>query len=288
MDGGGAICRAAVTLSEHGEARVLAAIDEAGGISLVGCPAQLTRPVLTVVAQQLLVWNGRLWRMPLEEFSTLFEKGLKRSLGEYFSGKAASDWSEDGFQAGLKQSLERGRFPVVLLLPETNPDVVEVIAHLRSHNLAVKSLGAELYESCGVEVVMPKVLAVAEPGPHEGADPARAVRRPPQSPSRAQRYSQISSAQVANVGMSDAGSQPGTNSAQKMPWSDQLAPPVVDTRPATGGPAAAPQSGPKPPPAAKPAWDGTMPGVMAGKRPAPKPSPETEARKGQEQSMGRR
>ena len=115
MVGDEAPCQAAVVLSERGDARVVVAVDEVGGITLVGCPGQLTRDALTTVAQELLVFNGRLWRMPSEEFSSVFEKRLGQSLSDYFSNRAAIGWSENGFHSGLGRSLELGRFPVVLL-----------------------------------------------------------------------------------------------------------------------------------------------------------------------------
>jgi len=323
MDGGAASCRAAVMLSERDEARVLAAIDEAGGISLVGCPAQLTRGALTAVVQELLAFTGRLWRMPLEEFSAMLEKGLGRSLGDYFSGRAASGWSESGFRAGLEQSLERGRFPVVLLLADVNADVVGAIAHLKFHNLAVSSLGVELYESSGVEVVVPKVLAVAEPGPRDEEEPARPVPRPTSPQPRSPQRSQLSSGQAANFSASDSAAQSGSAPAKKRPWSDQPASQATASVPASveqvvnvgvpdsgppSGPAPAkkmpwsdqpapvelkpvaaePQPAPRPAPAARPVWDGTMPGVMAGKRPAPKPPEESAPRRAPEQPAVRR
>jgi hypothetical protein len=290
MDGDGAPCRAAVTLSEQGDTRVLAAIDEAGGICLVGYPSQLTREVLTVVARELIVLSGRFWRMPLEEFAAVIEKGLGRSICEHFAGRAAKDWSEAGFRAGLRQSLERGRFPVVLLVAGTNKELVETIVHLKSHNLAVKPLGVELYESWGIEVVVPKALVIPELGMHEGMEQAKAVPRPAPPPRTPQRF-QISSAQVANVGVRDSAPQPGSAPANRMPWSDQPSPQAAKPRPAPvelKPVAAEPQPAPKSPPAAKPVWDGSMPGVMAGKRPPPKPADESQPRKGQEPPKGRR
>jgi hypothetical protein len=290
MDGDGAPCRAAVLLSEQGDARVLAAIDEAGGICLVGYPAQLTREVLTVVARELIVLSGRLWRMPLEEFAAVLEKGLGRSLGEHFAGRATKDWSEAGFRAGLRQSLERGRFPVVLLLAGTNKELVEAIVHLKSHNLAVKPLGVELYESWGIEVVVPKVLVIAEFGMHEGTEQAKAVPRPAPPPPRTPQRSQLSSAQVANFGMPQPAQQSGPAPATQMPWANQPAPgQTAAPRPASvEQKPVQPQPIPKSAPAVKPVWDGSMPGVMAGKRPPPKPTDEPLPRKGQEPPKGRR
>ena len=294
IDGGGAPCRAAVLLSEQGDARVLAAIDEAGGICLVGYPGQLTREVLTVVARELLVFSGRLWRMPLEEFAAAVEKALGRSLGEHFAGTAATGWSEATFRTGLMQSLERGKFPVVMLLAGANKDVVEALVHLKSHNLAVRPLGAELYESWGVEVVVPKVLVIPELGLREGADQARSVPRPAPPPRTPQR-SQLSSASVANFGMPQPAQQSGPAAATQMPWANQQVPDrtvaprpaPVEQRPIEQMPVE-PQPVPKPAPSAKPVWDGSMPGVMAGKRPPPRPPNEPPPRRIPEPPKGRR
>jgi hypothetical protein len=291
MDGGGAPCRAAVLLSEQGDARVLAGIDEAGGICLVGYPAQVTREVLTVVVRELLVLTGRLWRMPLEEFAAVLEQRLGRSLGEHFVGKAAKDWSEAGFRAGLRQSLEQGRFPVVLLLAGTNKDAIEAMAHLKSHGIALKPLGVFLYESWGIEVVVPKVLAIAELGLHEGAEQAKSVPRPaPPPPRMPPRRFQTGQPSVAQIGASEPGQQSGPAPAVEMPWAHQQVPkPAVAPGPAPVGPRPAQsQPVPKPAPAEKPVWDGSMPGVMAGKRPPPKLPDEPQPRKGQDQSRGRR
>jgi len=215
-DNAGAQGLAAILLSDQGDGQVLAAVDDAGGISLVGHPARLTREALTQVVRKLLVLSGQLWRMPVDEFASALENGLGTGLVKYFAGKAAKGWSEDGFRAGLKQDLERGRFPVVLLLGEVAPDAVEAMVHLKSCNLEVRPLGVEVYESWGIEVVVPKVLAIPELGPSEGGDQAAAVPRPTPPP--------------------------GRNLLGKMPWSSQASPQPAQSKPASS------QSGAKPAP----------------------------------------
>jgi hypothetical protein len=322
MGSGDAPCQAAVVLSERGEARVVAAVDEFGGITLVGCPGKLTRDALTTVVQELIVFSGRLWRMPSEEFSSVFEKRLGHSLGDYFSNRAAIGWSENGFRTGLGRNLERGRFPVVLLLSDSNQEVVEAVAHLKSHNMEVKSLGVELYESSGVEIVMPRLLDVARPEPREEREPAKPVSRPAQYEPRTPTRPLPSTAGPA---VAESVQRPEPAPAKKMPWSDEPAPPVAEAEPpvldhpddtsvsvspasteiapempwsAEPAPAepvvvpppvqtkpvsAVPPPAPRPA-AAKPSWDGTMPGVMAGKRP-PRRMPEVPGTtKGREQS----
>ena len=322
MGGGDAPCQAAVVLSERGDARVVAAVDEFGGITLVGCPGQLTRDALTTVAQELLVFTGRLWRMPSAEFSSVFEKRLGQSLGDYFSIRAAIGWSENGFRSGLGRNLERGRFPVVLLLSDSNQEVVEAVAHLKSYNMEVKPLGVELYESSGVEIVMPRLLEVVEPVPREEREPAKPVSRPtqyqPWTPTRPLPA-------TAGPALTESAQRPEPAPAKKMPWSDEPAPPAAETEPTafdhgdntslsvspastetapdlpwsdeppppesvvvpppaqTKPVSAAPPPAPRPA-AAKPSWDGTMPGVMAGKRPPRRAQEAPGTIKGQEQA----
>ena len=286
MLGAGASCRAAVALSERSDARVLAAVDEAGGISLVGCPAQSTRAAMTAVVQELIAYSGRLWRMPTGEFSSLLEKGLGRSVREHFGANVPKGWSDNEFRNGLKQSLDRGHFPVLLLLADVNPDVVEAIVHLKSHNLGVRPFGVALYESSGVEIVVPRVLEIAEAGQPESREPARPAQRP--APPRTPQRSQLSTAYVANFSAPEPSSQSEPRSGPKMPWSDTPSPEAAATKPAATEPQATPAPPPKPVPGARMAWDGAMPGVMAGKRPAPRAPQKPEPTKGQQQPTARR
>ncbi len=323
MDGGAASCQAAVVLSERGEERLVVALDEAGGITLVGCPAQLTRGALTAVVQEVLVFTGRLWRMPPEEFSAVFEQRLGQSLGDYFSSRVDIGWSENGFRSGLGQCLERGRFPVVLLLTEANQDVVDAVVHLKSHNLEVKPLGVELYESSGVEIVVPRVLEVTGPGPYEDREPAKPVQRSMPTQPQTPPPSQPTTADVADLEVPESAPESGSAPAEKVPLSGQPVPQAAETEPTSaeqaadaGTPvsvsppeaapakktpwsdlpapdglkpvAASPQPSLKAAPAGKPVWDGTMPGVMAGKRPTRKSPGGSETRSGQEHATGRR
>jgi hypothetical protein len=328
MDGGEAPCQAAVVLSERGNARVAIAVDEAGGITLVGCPGQLTRDALTTVAQELLVFTGKLWRMPADEFASVFEKRLGQSLDDYFSHRVAIGWSENGFRSGLGRTLDRGRFPVVMLLPDSNQEVGEAVAHLRAHNIEVRLLGVELYESSGVEIVMPRSLEVAEPGPRVDEEPARPVQRPapvqPRAPTRppiptvrpsvTEPAARTEPATTVKMPWSDlpapqaVETEPGpvdqaddtsesvaampTEPAteEKMPWADEPAPPMTEVvpPPAQSKPVAAVPPPAPKPVAAKPVWDGTMPGVMSGKRPPRKTPDGPGPQKGHEQAKNGR
>jgi hypothetical protein len=214
MDGAATACHAAATLSERGDARVLAAVDEAGGITLVGCTSELSRSALTTVAQELLVYTGRLWRMPTDDLVAVFEKALGRSLADHVSSRVAIGWSEKSFRAGLRECLDQGRFPVVLLLADTSDEVAEVFDHLQSHNFSVRLLRVEAYDCDGIEVVMPKLLASTEPGLEQEEEPVSVVERAPEP-------------EPAYVEAEpEAEPEPGQESepTSKMPWSDLPSP----------------------------------------------------------------
>jgi len=326
MESGESSCQAAVVLSERGDTRVVAAVDDVGAITLIGCPAQLTRDALTTVCQEVLVFTGRLWRMAPQEFSSVIEKRLGQSLDDYFSSRIPIGWSEKGFLSGLGRSLEHGRFPVVLLVTDSSPEVEQAVAHLRTFNLAVKPLGVELYESSGVEIMMPRVLELLESGPQEEREPVRPASRPvpsqPRTPPRPQ---------PSTAGPEVTESEPQAGPAQDTPpWSEEpvlsdkeAEPAYVDQEVEAGEPALTPLSEPAvvrkppwaneppsardvipppvqsrpvsaaPPPAPKPAatrpgWDGAMPGVMAGRRPTRRPPEGSGTPKGHEQASGRR
>ncbi|GEM_PF-1334081 len=325
MGDGEPSCQAAVVLSERGDASVVVAVDEVGGIRLVGYPAQLTRLALTTVVQELLVFTGRLWRMPPEEFAAVIEKRMGRSLNDYFSSRATIGWSENGLRTGLGRSLERGRFPVVLLLSGSNPEVTEAVAHLKSHNIEVRSLGVELYESSGIEIIMPRVLEVAEPGAREDRESTRPTLRPtpsqPRMPSRAQTpMTVVSSPETAESPPAKKASladepvpqveaelahtdEEAQNSAvaspppaeeparvKKTSWTDEPGSDLTETVPPSAKTrplSSVPPLAAKAAPAARPIWDGTMPGVMAGKRPPRRPGDNPATHKGHEQATGR-
>jgi hypothetical protein len=233
MDGGETPGRAAVVLSERGDARVLAAVDETGRITLIGCPARLTRDALTTVTQDLLGFTGRLWRMPVEEFIATFEQKLGRSLGDCVAGRGVPERPGEDLRSGLSRSLAQGRFPVVLLVMETNGEVADAAAHLQWFNVGVRQLGVEIYESSGVEIVVPRTMASAEPRPHEEHESVGLVASPPAG---------------RPIPRFSAGS------------------PKPAARPTPSPPAPTPPAGARPSPL-RSLLDGTMPGVFAGKRP---------------------
>ena len=267
MDGAGPAVRVAVHLagSEAAGAVALVAIDDAGGLSLVGCPLRNEGEAYTVVVRELLGLHGRLWRMGYDAFRSMVDKALGRPLVKLMAEKAGAGFAEPAFQAGVVRALEQGGFTVIILLNDVGSESTEAVSYLKSMGVNVKLFGVELLESWGVEIALPRLLSAGEPVPDAGLQ-ARTVARPTPPSRPTQRTGGLAPASVANFGGTPA-AKPAEESKSTV-W-PQGEPPrrAQPTRPAAAEPKPTPQ------PATAQidrVWDGTKPGVMSGKRPPPK------------------
>jgi len=246
---------------------VLVAVDEAGRVFVVGCPDETaTDPYGSVVAD-VLAASGRLWRMTYEQFSALLQPALGTTLEEHVMPRARSDWDFDVFRPAVAASLERGRFPVVLVTARPEGQAGEIVGYFRAMNLDAQLAPYAFYESGGVQVLEPAVAGRVSSVRADTSDAARPRAEPPTRPEPA-RPGQLGPRAEAVFGVKP----------------EPAAPPPAPSSPDATGPAPEP---PKPedpqptPPAgaartepakhvARPPGPGTKPGVMAGKRPPPK------------------
>jgi hypothetical protein len=302
MANSGPAVRAAIPLAG---AVALVAVDDAGGLTLVGCPPKNDREAYVAVARELLGLHGRLWRMSFEAFRAAADKALGQSLVELMAERAGAGFAEPEFKAGVARNLEQGRFPAVVLLNDADSEAAEAVSYLESLGVSVKLLGVELCESWGVETVQPRPISLAG-----SARPASAQTRPVAQP--APRVGGIGPASVASFGgaatvpagetestvwpQADApkqaqpirpaqseprpaqpapeppekardGARP-SGEAKPTVWPQALTPKQAPPRPAPPEPE--PTSAQPAPESSEKVWDGTKPGVMSGKRPPPK------------------
>lgn len=255
--------------------RLMLVLDEAGVITLACVPAKQDRVVVTALAREVLAMTARLWRMSLPEFLALAERHSGKSLAGAMKEKAGPDWKEDVFRAGVERGLQQGRFPLAVLVSKLEPELSDAITYLRGMNLAVSALAADLYESWGIEVLVPK--------PHQlsdfTGDRSKVVHRPappPKSvapPVTAQpKPAAARPAQTSTAPAQPAAGKPPQDPATK---SQNFEPPPgfgkfdvqpEKTRQFIAEPPKAPTEDPK-----DRVWHGTQSGTMAGRRPPPKP-----------------
>lgn len=282
MDGSGPAVRLTVPVpgGDQSGCRVMAAIDEVGGIMVVGCPLKGDRAACTALVRETIAWYGRFWRMTYEQFDAMAAKVLGRPLVDSVAEASGAQFDEAKFRAGIVQVLDKGRFPVIILLDKLDGEATEALTFLRSLDMDLKVFGVELYESWGVEVALPKLLSVGEPARESGS--GRGVARPAPPPGRQppppRFLTSMSTQNVAQIGRPEPQPEPPVQQEWKptpnpeRPWATQPAPkiePSPEPRPVQAAPSVPP---PRPSASTKTVWDGSMPGVMAGKRPPPKPA----------------
>ncbi|MEO0086429.1 MAG: hypothetical protein ABIK37_07355 [candidate division WOR-3 bacterium] len=226
--------------------RLLIAIDEAGGITLVGCPDEKDPGSAVLVAGDLLGLAGRLWRMPVAEFLALVEQPLGKSVAEAIHERAMPEWTDEKLLAGIAANLTAGRFPVVLVAAPADQSAREAFDYLSRFGLPVRLIGAGVYTSSGIEVAFPVQLGA---GVTAAVQPAPVVQPRPDTAAR-------------STGGTFRPAQPATGVARP-------------GRPPSGTPAAnqpspVPKTAPEREPEGPGPAPGTKPGVMAGKRPPAK------------------
>ncbi len=219
--------------------RLLVAIDEAGGITLVGCPDAENTGSATILAGDLLGLTGRLWHMAVEEFLALVEQPLGKGLAEAIHERAMPDWTDEKLLSGIAANLATGRFPIVLVAAAADSGAREAFDYLSAFNLSVRLVGVAVYSSLGIEVAVPAQLGIEAPG----------TARSPAVPRKEDGPAQVRSGTFRPTTTAPGVARP----APPRPEPTSRPEPAPETKAAPPGPA-----------------PGTKPGVMAGKRPPPR------------------
>ncbi len=215
--------------------RVLVVVDEGGGVALAGCPDPAMPGSCNEMVAGILAATGRLWHWPYEIFVGEFENYLGDPLEKYIARKAGEGWSPERFRSGVEKNLKRGHFPVMVVGAGTGEEATSAYTYLQSLNIRLRTVGFNLYESDGIELILPGGVTRARQRPEPRRQPPK-VERPaaepkPESPPAAEDERPAA--------------RPGTSQAVR----DEL---EKRRHPESGG-------GDK----------GTKPGVQAGRRPAP-------------------
>ncbi len=179
----GPMPRAAVVVPQPVSGRVLVAVDERGGVQLVGCPDMRLEGNAAGVISDILAANGRLWHQKYPAFAALFDEALGMALADWVSSRVGPSFSAAAFRSGVEDCLNKGRFPIVLVVPEFDNAAREMLSYLRNMNLDVRPLGFELYRGDGVEVVRPRLFPEDRPAPKASVHkPEPAAARPEAKP----------------------------------------------------------------------------------------------------------
>ncbi|NPV14872.1 hypothetical protein HPY86_08090 [candidate division WOR-3 bacterium] len=225
---------------------ILVAVDEAGGVFLVGCPDESSPDAYRTVVADILAASTRLWRMSYEQFSQIFTEVEGATLEELMLLRSRADWDFEQFEPIVAANLEKGRFPILIVTAHPGGEVRQVLEYLKGMNLVVVLVSYSLWVRGGILVVEP-------------VSPSRTLLGVPSAP----------------VGFAPPPSPPREEPPVVQQPVEVESPPVIEEEEGEKEPIRSIPAGALPTePAksvAKPPGPGTKPGVMAGKRPPPKP-----------------
>jgi len=179
--------RAAMIVPQSTSGRVLIAVNETGGIELVGCPNPRVEGATGAVVSDLLAAKGRLWHQKPPVVAGPFRESLGTALPDWVGAKVGRGWSAQAFQAGLENCLAQGEFPIIIVVPALDDAAREMLSYLENMNLDVRPLGYDLYRGDGVEVVRPRWLVEEHPAskaPAAEPEAKKAVAPEPMKPGR--------------------------------------------------------------------------------------------------------
>ncbi len=243
--------------------RLTIVLDTAGSIALAAAPAP-NRESATALVRDALGAHVRFWRMPVDDFLKFAEQRLGQPVLPLLAERAGADWDEKTFRTGLEAGLRQGRFPLAILAAALDAELQAAATYLHEMNMTVRALGVEIYESWGVEILLPKVHLVPElagkpvhrPMPPMGAAPLRPgfVTPPATAPKPA---TKPETKEEKKTTLFSFEPPPGFGKLDNVPMNGDKSEPAKSGTDKTG-------SGER-------VWSGTQAGVMAGKRPAPRP-----------------
>ncbi|MGQ9708460.1 MAG: hypothetical protein ACUVUR_06250 [bacterium] len=229
--------------------RVLVAVNEGGGIFIVGCPDEAKPDAYTTIIADILALGTKLWRMSYEQFSELFVETEGGLLEELMLERSRANWDFDRFRPAVVSALERGRFPIIIVTADPTGNVQQVVAYLSGMNLTVLMVGYSVWSSGGIIII--------EPLPVKGSSATK---------------SEATTTFEAPSSSTEAGLKP-QNVEQRL--AERVEEQVLKERPVRDVPLGSLPTEPAKK-VAKPVGPGTKPGVMSGKRPPPKPRNDSE------------
>lgn len=133
----------------------LVVVDEDGAVTVVECKLAANPQVRREVVGQVLDYAAQLWRMPLDDFLSRWQKGQHPPLSEGLEPGAGA------LLDGVAESLASGRFNLVLAVDQINDELRAMVEYLNEVTLAstgVMALQLAYFTDHDVEYLLPSVF----------------------------------------------------------------------------------------------------------------------------------
>jgi hypothetical protein len=134
-------------------------IDQDGRIAIVECKLEANREARRMVVGQILEYAAQLRGMEMEEFESLMTVDPAHPFSEAVRNRvSAVDWSEEQFRVGIKNSLERGSFRLVIAVNGITEELKGILEYLRDRGgVSIEALELKQFTYGMHEILVPQM-----------------------------------------------------------------------------------------------------------------------------------
>lgn len=140
------------------------AFNSNGDIAIVECKLATNPESRRKVIGQILEYASYLWGMDYEELNSRIQKLKGKNLSKLIEEVVATEWNEEIFLDGIKQSLKNGSFILIIVVDEINEELKRIIRYMNECCESTFSLHAlEMYrfQIDRIEILVPHLYGVS-------------------------------------------------------------------------------------------------------------------------------
>lgn len=148
----------------------LLAVEPTGRLAIAEVKLAKNAEARRAIVAQVLAYAAFLHRMPLEELQGLVVPKLRARGFDSITSAVADGYQEaqldpDRFEEGLRESLARGAFRLVLVLDEAPPELVRLVGYFESitQSLVIDLVTVTSYEVNGTQIMVPQRVDAERP-----------------------------------------------------------------------------------------------------------------------------
>lgn len=129
-----------------------------GDIAIIECKRADNPDVKRKVIGQIIEYASYLWGMSYGEVDEHIRQKEGKSLVELVRERAKGDWDEDNFRKGVEDSLEKGKFSLIIAVDEINEELKRTIQYLNecgSPAYSIYALEMRRFKQDDIEIMIP-------------------------------------------------------------------------------------------------------------------------------------
>ncbi|MEN3007308.1 MAG: hypothetical protein ABC585_00145 [Candidatus Methanosuratincola petrocarbonis] len=140
------------------------AFNSQGDIAIIECKLAANPEIKRKVIGQILEYAASLWGMSYEEVDRRIKNMKGKSLADLVAECTGGEWDEEQFREGVKQTLERGSFILIIAVDEINEELRRTIRYLNECSKFAFSLHAlemKEFQIDNLEILVPHLHGVS-------------------------------------------------------------------------------------------------------------------------------